>query len=62
MNTNNRPRHYHKKKDKIAEQYLIRMSDDEKRRICKLAKSLKMKPSRLIRLSIMDTLNNCLIF
>lgn len=62
MNTNNRPRHYNKRKAKIVEQYIVRMNDYEKNKIRKLAKSLKMTPSKLIRLSIMDTIQTCLIF
>ena len=33
MNTNNRPRHYKKRKNKIAETYLIRMNESEKEKI-----------------------------
>mgnify|MGYP001122356823 CR=1 FL=1 len=62
MNTNNRPRHYKKRKNKIAETYLIRMNESEKEKIRTLAKKLGMTPSKLIRLAITDTLKNYLIF
>ncbi|MBD5390532.1 ribbon-helix-helix protein, CopG family [bacterium] len=62
MHTNNRPRHYKKRKNKIAETYLIRMHESEKEKIRALAKKMGMTPSKLIRLAIMDTLKECLIF
>lgn len=62
MNTNNRPRHYHSKKTELVQPYYVRMNADEKRRILQIAKSLKMKPSKLLRLAIADTIKECLLY
>lgn len=62
MRTINRPSHYRSKKTELVQPYYVRMNADEKRRIIQIAKSLKMKPSKLLRLAIADTIKEYLLY